>query len=430
MRKLIAATLLMSFIGVPSAWAERQERRLPAGKSSQNGGATHSVVEFLRLRSIDDRHAARGYFEDHKELQNNPRALSEAAINYANLRWFNDALTLCDRAVSLAPKDDYVLAAKALVLYKSKNAASAMAPATMAVRIKSSARNLAILAQVFQAMGNQNAADDLLQKACNADSNDFDVVAAQVNISKLRMQSDNTVKFITDYLKRHPKDPRALVFRSEIWEILGKRKNEIADLISVLNVVPNHTFALQKLAEAYQKEKDYKQAVKTLHTLLALQLNASSEIIASNSLAECLELMGDLQGALKARQHTVQIEQKINSYDLSKGDVKNLGSGFAKDAIEMCRLEVALKKYEAAAKKLTAILNAIPENTRARELRARAFEGAQRWNDALGDWNRLVNKQSSYPLWYQNRASVFEKLGNAEAAHRDLETAKKLSADP
>jgi tetratricopeptide (TPR) repeat protein len=279
-------------------------------------------------------------------------------------------------------------------------------------------------------MGNQTAADVALQKALHANTNDFDVVSAQVRISKSRMKSDDTVKFISDYVRKHPKDLSALVLRSEIWEILGKRQEVIADLTVVVKLAPNHTFALQKLAEAYQKEKDYKVAVKTLNTLLAMELNPSSEIIASNSLAKCLESMGDLQGALKAREHIVDVEQKINDYDLSRGNVKNLGSGFAKDAVEMCRLEIALKKYASAAQKLTSILTVIPENTNARELRARAYEGVGRWNDALTDWDRLVNKQSSFPKWYECRAKAYEKLGKRDDARRDLETAKKLSVDP
>lgn len=401
--------------------------------SSQKGTkvlAPKTLAEFLRLRSIDDRHAARGYFEEHQELQKSPRALSDAALNYASQRWFSDALELSTRAVSLAPNDDSVLASHALVMCMCKQVASAVEPITKALRLKSSARNYAVQAEVYEAIGNPTSADVALQKALHANSSDFDVVSAQVRISKARMKSADTVKFISDYLKKHPKDLRALVLRSEIWEILGKRKQVIADLTEVVKLAPNHTFALQKLAEAYQKEGDYKSAVKTLHTLLALELNPSSEVIASNSLAKCLESMGDMQAALKAREHIVDVEQKINNYDLSRGDVKNLGSGFAKDAVEMCRLEIALKKYESAAQKLTSILTVIPENTNARELRARAYEGAGRWNDALTDWDRLVNKQSSFPKWYECRAKVYEKLGKREDARRDLATAKKLSVDP
>lgn len=426
----IAIDILLPCVQLGAVAKVSDAQLKPSSRRASTVSAPRVLAEFLRLRSIDDRHAARGYFEEHQELQKYPRALSEAALNYASLRWFADALNLSARAVLLAPNDDSVLASRALVLCKCKQTSSAVEPITKALRINPSARNYAVQAEVCDAMGNQTAADVALQKALHANTNDFDVVSAQVRISKSRMKSDDTLKFISDYVRKHPKDLSALVLRSEIWEILGKRQEVIADLTVVVKLAPNHTFALQKLAEAYQKEKDYKAAVKTLNTLLAMELNPSSEIIASNSLAKCLESMGDLQGALKAREHIVDVEQKINDYDLSRGNVKNLGSGFAKDAVEMCRLEIALKKYASAAQKLTSILTVIPENTNARELRARAYEGVGRWNDALTDWDRLVNKQSSFPKWYECRAKAYEKLGKRDDARRDLETAKKLSVDP
>lgn len=389
-----------------------------------------SLALLLKLRAADDRYSVRAFMDAHNELQDNPRALAECALNYASMGWNVDAMQLIGRALKQSQNDDYLLSSYAWVLYKNNNATGALRSATQSVKLRASARNLAILSEVWQALDKADRADEALSRALKADSDSFDVVAAQVRLSKWRMKRDRAVSYVSSYLVRHPKDLRALILRSEVFEILGRNKDSIADLTSVINQKPDHLYAYQKRAERNQKEKNYRAAVHDVQKLMTFELDSSARVIANITLAECLESLGDLPGALEARRQVYLFETKINNFDLLRGDAKNLTRGSAKDSIEYCRLEIAMKHYDSALKKLNSILQKFPNSTPARELRAHALEGLSRWSEALSDWDRLVSKQSSFPQWYECRAVVYQKLGRKEDARRDIEMARKLSVDP
>lgn len=423
-------TMALSFLAMECFLSDSSVAAFAKTKQgSSNPSAEKSLALLLKLRAADDRYSVRSFLDAHKELQDNPRALTEFALNYASMGWNADAMQLIGRALKLSQNDDYVLSSYAWILYKNNNASAALRSATQSVNLKASARNLAILSEVWQALDKADRADEVLSQALKADPDSLDVIAAQVRLSKWRMKCDRAVSFVSNYLVRHPKDLRALILRSEVFEILGRNKDAIADLTSVINQKPDHLYAYQKRAEKNQKEKNFRAAVHDEQKLMTFKLDPSAFVIANITMAECLESLGDLRGALDARRQVYLCETKINNFDLLRGDAKNLNRGFAKDSIEYCRLEIAMKQYDPALKKLNSILQKFPNSTPARELRAHALEGLSRWSEALSDWDRLVSKQSSFPQWYECRAVVYQKLGRKEDARRDIEMARKLSED-
>ena len=417
-RLFLAATytilLSHSFFPEPANAAERTQ-------------STDALLSSLHKHQMDDdRYAIRFISEArHPALANNAKVLSDFAINYAKARWMGEALDLSDRAMKLSPKDDYVLASRAWVLTKNKSSNVAVAPAKMAVSLKPNARNFAILAEVFQARGDLAQADDALTRARQADPNSIDAVAASARILIARMKGPEAIIEVSKYVKSHPHDLRGLILRSEVAEIVGQRKQCITDLTAVLQVEPKHGYALQKRAEAYQKEKQFALASADIRRLLPLDSDVGIKIVANKTLSECQESLGNLEEAYKARAATVSLSNKIYKSDLTTS-VKTLPSDFSKDMVDCCRIEILLKRYDSALSKLDIVLLNRPSYTAAREQHAYALEGLSKWNDALSDWSRLITKQPTYPAWYENRARVYKKLGNEQASAEDLETAKKL----
>jgi tetratricopeptide (TPR) repeat protein len=401
----------------------------PALASKQTQSSSALLAALRKHQMDDDRYAIRFISEArHPALSNNARVLSHFSINYAKARWMGEALDLSEKALKLAPKDDYVLSSRAWVLTKNKNSNVAVVPAKMAVSLKPDARNLAILAEVFQARGDLAQADDALAKARHADQNSFDTTAASARILIARMKGPEALVEVSKYVKLHPNDLRGLILHSEVAEIVGQRKQCIADLTTVLKAQPKHGYALQKRAEAFQKEKEFVLASADIRRLLSLDSDVGIKIVANKTLSECQESLGNMKEAYKARAATVALANTIYKSDLTTA-VKTLPSDFSKDMVDCCRLEIALKRYESALSKLNIVLLNRPNYTHAREQHAYALEGLSRWNEALADWSRLITKQPTYPKWYENRARVYKKLGNESAAHLDLETLKKLLQD-
>lgn len=386
--------------------------------------SSKSLEQLLQLRRADERYAVRAWAEEHPELLRNPRALSEYALNFAIMGWFDDALKASGKAVDLAPNDEYVLASRALVLHLSKNS-SALWAAKKAVGLRANARNIAILAEILQSRQSSEKTIEMLSQARKNDPESFDVVGSSARISLVNLHGDEALASLSTYLKRHPKDLRALMVRAELLDSMGRLKDAINDLTTVLSLKPDHTFALQKRAEIFRRKKDPDSAAADIRRLLALHTDLPARLIANKTLAQSLETKGDLNGALAARTSMIEIISRINRIDFNHLN-SPLPSSFVKDIVECCRLEVALKRYGSALPKLTLVLSTFPNNTEARALHAETLEGLSRWKEALEDWSKLIDRHPSYPKWFINRARVYKKLGNDAAAKQDLSTAAKL----
>ncbi len=291
--------------------------------------------------------------------------------------------------------------------------------------MRANARNLAILAEVLHSRQAPERTIEMLSQARKNDPESFDIVAASARISLVNLKGDEALDNLTTYLKKHPKDMRALILRAEVLDSKGRLKDAIKDLTAVLSLKPNHTFALQKRAEIFRRENDNASAAADTRRLLALHTDLPAKLIANKTLAQSLESYGDLNGALAARNSMIKIISQINHINFNHLN-SPLPSTFVRDIVECCRLEVTLKRFESALPKLTLVLSTYPNNTEARRLHAEALEGLSRWKEALEDWSKLIDKHPSYPKWFINRARVYKKLGNDAAARQDLSTAAKL----
>lgn len=412
-RALHSALILLALLSIVCVPGFAKEQK-PTGRS---------LLQLLKLRQADERYAVRTWEEEHPELVRNPRALSEYALNYATMGWLSDAQKASAKAVELAPTDDYVLASRALVLHLSKNS-SALWAARKAVALRANARNLAILAEIMHSRQPEKAAE-MLSQARVDDPESFDIVAASARISLVKLKGDEALATLSTYLRKHPKDMRALMMRAEVLDSMGRLKDAVKELNAVLSLMPDHTFALQKRAEIFRREKDNVSAAADMRRLLALHTDLPAKLIANKTLAQSLESNGDLNGALVARKSMIKIISQINHIDF-KNLNSPLPSTFVKDIVECCRLEVQLKHFASALPKLTLVLSTYPNNTEARALHAETLEGLSRWKEALEDWSKLIDRHPSYPKWFSNRARVNKKLGNDAAAKQDLSTAAKL----
>ncbi|MCC7531049.1 MAG: tetratricopeptide repeat protein [Candidatus Melainabacteria bacterium] len=385
-----------------------------------------SLSHLLQLRRADERYAVRSWMEEHPELLSDSRALTESALNSASMGWIHNALQASEKAVALAPEDEYVLASRAWVLNRSKMTTPALWAARKAVESKTNARNLAIFAEIMQSQKSPGQAEEFLARARKLDPESFDVAVASARIALVKMKGDDALAVASSYLKRHPKDIRALLLRGDVLETVGRLRDSIDEFTAVLNIMPAHSFALHRRAELYKKVMDFARASEDARRLLTLNINVSVRLLANRTLGQSLESKGDLKGALAACKNRLRLESRLKNVDIKKINA-SLPGGVVRDMVECCRLEIALKKYESALSKLNPLLSAFSDNTQGRELHALALEGLSRWKEALEDWSKLIDRHPSYPKWYSNRARVYKKLGNDAAAKQDLDKASKLS---
>jgi tetratricopeptide (TPR) repeat protein len=382
------------------------------------------LAAFRKLCDDNNAHAAQFYFEAHPRLNNVASACSLDALNLIALKRLEQATAVAQRALILDPGEPFVLATLAYLLNSTHNSKAAIKNAKYALLQRTDARNLSILAEILEGQKQSYDADKLLAQAERLDSESFDLVAARSRIGQARLSKRDTLEPLNAYLRRHPKNLRALNLRAETLINLGMGDAALRDLSTILVLQPLHTLALQTRADYYSHKENWSLAARDLKVLLfQTPLTVSAQWLTNEQLARCLEGKGDLKGALSAREAVVAFHSKSINVDLRQ---KPQNINLARAILHCVRLQNRLKQYTKALENTELILKNFPTNVTALEQHAIALEGAGRLQEALHAWTNLVELHRSYPRWLECRAKVYDKLGDKVSAKNDREAIVKL----
>ncbi len=192
-----------------------------------------------------------------------------------------------------------------------------------------------------------------------------------------------------------------------------------ADLQKVLKTNPNHMSALTLLAEVYQMDRNYKQAIECSERRLKLVRTPHEMRVVNRALAEIPEKDNNLPAAVAARERMIagslQRKQCSNEWEMN-------------DILMCCRDLVALKRWNEAVVRLSLVIDRYPECVEALEKRAQCYTSLNRNADAIKDYNLLIRVHNDVASWYRQRASLLKRTGRAQEAEKDLKRAQALDA--
>jgi len=91
-----------------------------------------------------------------------------------------------------------------------------------------------------------------------------------------------------------------------------------------------------------------------------------------------------------------------------------------------CRDLVALKRWKEALERINLVLSSYPDSSEGLQKRALCLSNLNRNAEAVKDYSRLIELHADVASWYRQRAELYKRLGNTQAAEQDLQKVKTL----
>ncbi|MCU1305697.1 MAG: serine/threonine protein kinase with repeat [Acidobacteriaceae bacterium] len=293
-----------------SVWAERYDRQLEDVFAIQDEIAT-SIAQALRIRltpqeektiarkptenlqAYDYFLRGRSYvrrenldfalqiFEQAIRLDPN-FALAHAAIgNVCGMlyefreqhpKWIEKGLAACDRALALSPNSPEVLVARARLFYSQEHYDEAARYAKDAIIHKSDCEGAYnILSRSYFASGRYQEAADLVDKALEANGDDYNVYVPLLNAlgkvgDKERLQSvrEKQTKALEQQLELVPEDVRARILLASNYADTGKQADAIRQVQTAVALRPTDSNILYNAACTYGVLKMKPEALEML----------------------------------------------------------------------------------------------------------------------------------------------------------------------
>ncbi len=337
---------------------------------------------------------------------------------------YDKALTACEKAITVKPKNPVAWAKHSGILLKSKQYPDAIASASKSLKLnENNSLALTYKCMAFEALDKNDTALDNCNQALKVDGNwgkqspklawrHRGVILAKTSKYELAQNAFARTLLI------EPKDSLTLAYRCQIENKLGKFKQAISSCDKALNGNrdwgdKNKTFALSNRAEANTRLNQLEQAIADYDQLLAVN---PKDAVAWGAQGILLEKLGKYTEALTSYDQAIAIEANYSLALVGRAAVLNKNKQY----------EEALKASEAALKgdgnwQVMGVAQAWNE-------KGVALIGKGEYKAALAATNRAVGIQSFYPEAWNNRGVALWHLQDYLEA--SASTQKAIALNP
>ena len=245
-----------------------QEEKIIARKPTEN---LQAYDYFLRARSYTRRWTldfALQMFEEAIKLDPN-FALAHAGIasvcgmtyqyREQHLRWIEQGMAACDRALALDPQLPETLAARAWLHYAQKKHDEAIKYAQRAIERKPDCEGAyEVLGRAFFASGRFQEAAELAERAIQANADDYNVYIPFINALERSGQAEHARRLREDHihlmekqLEQVPEDVRARILLASSYAHVGREKDAVRHLQTAVALRRNDANVLYNAACTY-----------------------------------------------------------------------------------------------------------------------------------------------------------------------------------
>ncbi|CAI2177463.1 2203_t:CDS:2 [Funneliformis geosporum] len=210
---------------------------------------------------------------------------------------------------------------------------------------------------------------------------------------------------LTIAINRRPKKPKAYSLRGEVYRLLGDYDKALIDLDKSLKI-QKHPFALRTRAEVYSALARYDDSLNDLDTALEMEpksiftLTRRAKVYCSLNIYR--DAIADLSKAL------ILDPSQASNILANRGEVYRLTGRFD-DALK--DLDMALARGE---------------NSLALERRGAVLRSLGQENEALADFERIIQLNPRSFFAHKNRAEILLSFGNNDDALVNLDVALQL----
>ena len=323
----------------------------------------------------------------------------------------SDALKLTNAAEEIKPQDANVLALKAAILFRLKDAGGAVRAANKALQIEPGQVDATVIVAAEQySRGDTDGALRTLATVNDRHKEDLSVLFLKINILNRKGDLTQVEQLLRRLVELHPDQP---IFRTQ-------------------------------LVRFYVAHKRPEDAEKELRAVVAKSPNDV------NSELDLVTLLGSLKGPAAARAELVErikaggqifpYQIALARLDFSQGNVaestklldnliKTSGSpeNVANARVTLAQMYMSKKDIAAAEPLIADILKADNRNIEGLRLRASIRVDRGQLEDAIADLRQALNDQPKSPLLLASLAFAYERSGSIDLADKAFFDATKAS---
>ncbi|MBX9942375.1 MAG: hypothetical protein K2Y32_24145 [Candidatus Obscuribacterales bacterium] len=302
---------------------------------------------------------------------------------------------------------------------------------------KSLTEHLAILTTIpYTVLDNEAEAKNLLKKMSNLSWGDNDgtarILLTRLTASYQTLSSETAYRTIQEILKKKGSDSAILIICAENLRKQARYQEAIKLLDRLLSKRNNHWWGRELRARIYMDLYEAGPAAADCKELLKQAASPSDRKHVLGLMSRIYEHSSDYFNAYKAQSEllligaakTTQTTEPAISRELARSSPKLL---LQKGELAVkCLDRLDKKELVQIATNMEALLAYKPNNLPALYVLACTQRKLGLNSQALKNINLGLSSQPDYAPWYEERAKVWQGLGQKDQARRDLEKAKSL----
>jgi len=279
---------------------------------------------------------------------------------------------------------------------------------------------LFIRGRAYHRVGSIDLAAEDYDAAIALTPNNEEIYLASANIDFRRGLDTEALGKIQKAIAINPTSPRVLRSIGAVFSSAGQTEGALRFLNSALRIDPKEPYALLLRSQINAQKRNFETAVADATTLIDIP----AEEINRNGYLDADGKQRDFHAA--ALLHRADLYEQLGRPDAAEADYDRAVAYQASPFALLARGEFLANRQgreTAALRDLDAVLRDEPREARAHFSRGVALTNLRRHADAIKAFDEAVKAQSSFPAAFRMRARANRELGRSEAAINDFVTA-------
>ncbi len=278
---------------------------------------------------------------------------------------------------------------------------------------------LSLLGRLLFRSGEQEQGLRLMQRAGDLSAHSFVV---GINLANSYLDAFDSKKALAEFdrlVSNHRQMPLAYFYRACYFKQVGNNQQAMADCDKALAINPSFQPALASKAFWLLQDKKFKAATQPARLCIA---NEGSNTFTSKALRVLIDCEIALKSDKSAVEHLSQlINRKVSERICSSDEIKEL-------LLLRASAYERLGNWQKAEADLSRIQKQYKPTSQILLLKARLLEDQNKLEEALAQYNLLIDRGLPAPAFYRGRAEVYRKLGRAALSEADKKKAQALEA--
>ncbi|MBX9949451.1 MAG: tetratricopeptide repeat protein [Candidatus Obscuribacterales bacterium] len=348
---------------------------------------------------------------------------------YPNQALTAKAVRICQEGLKLYPGDIDLAATLAVCYLRSFHWVSALRQ-SIAV-LDTDPKNvpaLAVKAICMHRAGREDPGLLVLKRALSIDPGNQELNMLIVFYGRMRNRREDVYVAFDRWNQLNPRSAVSFAHRGEFEYDDSEQDRALKSFQRAVDLNPQYVTALYKLGKLYWNRQNWSAACSALLQYQKLGGHQQTGIV---RLTDCLLRTGQYKEAVRICKLAVEMyknvdERKVEDLGIPGYAVLRESSLLTENQVKLAIAYFHSGERDKAEDLVNAVLREHPDNVPALDLSQKIAFQRGNYSSAVVTLSKLIDMDRDVQFWYSGRAAAYAKLGNSEAAKRDLQIVEAL----